>query len=123
MNRDRFRARTGQPEQADGSLDGGSANRLLAEGRTLAQFGDIEVLVLQTRRGIFAVENSCPHLGLQLSDAAVSGRNLICTAHHRRYNLDTGRPAGATACRTQRLRTFDATVVDGRLRLAPKRAM
>ena len=103
--------------------DGGSADTLLAKGRTLAHFGDIEVLVVRTRRGIFAVENRCPHMVRRLSDAVVSGRNVICAGHYRRYDLATGRPAGRSTSRAPRLRTFDVAVVAGRLRLAPKGAM
>jgi nitrite reductase/ring-hydroxylating ferredoxin subunit len=105
------------------ALDVGSADPLLAMGRMLARFGDIEVLVVRTRRGIFAVENRCPHTGRTLSDAVVSRRNVTCAGHQRRYDLETGHLAGRSTCRTPRLRTFEAAVVGGHLRLAPKRAM
>jgi nitrite reductase/ring-hydroxylating ferredoxin subunit len=103
-----------------GAVDVGPADRLLREGRTLANFGETEVLVVRTRRGIFGVENRCPHMGRRLSDAAISGRKVVCMGHHGRYDLDSGEPAGRFVSRVARLPTFDAAIVDGRLWLSPK---
>jgi nitrite reductase/ring-hydroxylating ferredoxin subunit len=123
------RHRCGQPanlndpsrrdEAPAGEVDAGSAQQLLAAGRMVAFLGDIEVLVLRTRRGFFAVENHCPHVGRVLSDGAVSGRKLICAGHGHGFDLASGMPAGPRTGR-RRLRTFDATVIDGRLWLSAK---
>ena len=100
--------------------DGGPASRLLKDGRTIARFGDTEVLVVRTRRGIFGVENRCPHLARTLADATVSGRTLTCPGHGRRYDLASGKPKGRTAAPTAPLRTFDVKVCMTRLWLSPK---
>jgi nitrite reductase/ring-hydroxylating ferredoxin subunit len=97
-------------------VDAGPAGRLLAEGRALAQVDGVDVLVVRTRRGIFAVENQCPHTGRHLADAVVSGAKLTCMGHQRRYDLATGR----AATRGTRIQVFDASIVGDRLWLAPR---
>ena len=110
----------GMPSIPVGALDGGSAYELCSEGRALAHFGETEVLVVRTRRGIFAVESRCPHMGRRLHDAALSRNKVICMGHGRHYDLASGRPAARTGSRAPRLRTFDVAVFDGRLWLAPR---
>jgi nitrite reductase/ring-hydroxylating ferredoxin subunit len=102
------------------AVDAGPADRLLAEGRTIAQVDGAEVLVVRTRRGIFAVENRCPHLGRPLFDAAVSGAQLTCMGHQRRYDLESGRPVLRTAWPGPGMRVFDALIGDNRLWLTPR---
>jgi apoptosis-inducing factor 3 len=101
-------------------VDGGSANKLVTEGRTLGRFGDIEVLIVRTRRGLFAVENRCPHMGRRLTDAPVSGRTLVCPGHHRRYDLAVGKQVGHASLSPTRFRTFDVDVASGRVWLRPR---
>jgi nitrite reductase/ring-hydroxylating ferredoxin subunit len=103
-------------------VDSGPADELLAKGRIVVKFGDTEVLVLRTRRKLYAIENRCPHLGRDLADAPVTGQTLTCPGHSRRYDLASGRPAGHASCRTARLRTFDVAVVHGRVWLAARRS-
>jgi 3-phenylpropionate/trans-cinnamate dioxygenase ferredoxin component len=103
------------------ALDGGPADALLSDGRTLAHFADLEVLVVRTRRGVFAFENRCPHMGRHLGDAPVSGRKVICKGHNHTFDLGSGKPKGGFGPGGRRLRTFDVTILDGRLWLAPKR--
>jgi 3-phenylpropionate/trans-cinnamate dioxygenase ferredoxin component len=92
----------------------------LKEGRVIVQVDGVEVLVVRTRRGIFAVENRCPHTGRHLTDAAVSGSRLTCMGHQRRYDLVSGRPVTRTALPGAGVRVFDASVAGGRLWLAPR---
>lgn len=110
-------------ESTAGAHNAGPADRLLTEGRAIVYFGESEVLVVRTRRGLFAVENRCPHMGRRLSDAFVSGRSVICAGHHRRYDLASGQPAGRIMSRAPRLRTFGVDLVDGTLWLSPTRSV
>ena len=117
-----FDGQSGGSEPAVGAVEGGSSRRLLTEGRTLAYVDQTEVLVVRTRRGIFAVENRCPHLGRVLADAQVSGRKLICRGHNRGYDLASGKPAGRLVPCERPLRTFDVALIDDRLWLSPRNA-
>lgn len=102
-------------------VDSGPADELLVKGRIVVKFGDTEVLVVRTRRRLYAIENRCPHLGRELADAPVTGHTLTCPDHSRRYDLASGKPVGRAFCRAARLRAFDVTVAHGRVWLAPKR--
>ena len=102
-------------------MDSGPADELLVKGRIVVKFRDQEVLVVRTRRKLYAVENRCPHLGRELADAPVAGRTLTCADHGRRYDLASGKPLGPALGRTARLPAFDVTVAQGRVWLAPKR--
>lgn len=101
-------------------VDAGPADRILEQGRVIAQAEGVEVLVVRTRRGIFAVENRCPHTGRPLTDAAVSGAKLTCMGHQRRYDLASGRPVTRTALPGTPIRVFDASIAGNRLWLAPR---
>jgi len=105
-------------------VDLGDAADILASGRAVVtvtpdQCPDVaeplEVLVVRTRRGLFAVESRCPHGLRPLGDANVRGRGVRCAGHGRRFDLRTGaQRSGRRGC----LRTFDVRVADGRLLLA-----
>jgi 3-phenylpropionate/trans-cinnamate dioxygenase ferredoxin component len=109
----------GQPA-GQHAVDAGPADRILEQGRVIARVEGVEVLVVRTRRGIFAVENRCPHTGRQLTDAAVSGSKLTCMGHQRRYDLASGRPVIRTALPGTPMRVFDASIAGNRLWLAPR---
>jgi nitrite reductase/ring-hydroxylating ferredoxin subunit len=102
-------------------VDSGPADELLVKGRIVVKFEDTEVLVVRTRRKLYAIENRCPHLDRELADAPVTGQTLTCPDHSRRYDLASGRPVGRGFCRSARLRAFDVAVVHGRVWLAAKR--
>ena len=76
---------------------------------------------MRTCRGVFAVENRCPHVEPRhLADPSVSGCKLTCAGHGQRFDLAAGRPEGRLAARTRNLRAFHVTIADGRLWLSPK---
>lgn len=110
----------GQDVSTDGAFDCGAADVVLANGRAVIHFDAIDVLVVRTRRGIFAVEDRCPHMGRRLSDASISRRTLTCREHGLRYDLPSGRPAGRAPVRRRALRTFDVVIEAGRLWLSPR---
>jgi nitrite reductase/ring-hydroxylating ferredoxin subunit len=101
-------------------VDSGPVGELFVKGRIVVRFGDTEVLVVRTRRKLYAIENRCPHLGRQLADAPVTGQTLTCPDHGRRYDLASGRSAGHAFSRAARLRAFDVAIAHGRVWLAPK---
>lgn len=113
---DEFRPRPGA--SLTGPHDVGSAEGLRAAGRLVARLGATSVLVVQTRRGLFAVENKCPHAHRRLTDAVVSGQRLICTGHGRKFDLVSGQPLDRGR-RTRCMRRFDVAVTAGRIWVTP----
>lgn len=59
-------------------FDLGPAQEVLVNGRAVVTVGaeDTSVLIVATRRGVFAMQNRCPHLGLPLNRAAMRGRHV-----------------------------------------------
>jgi nitrite reductase/ring-hydroxylating ferredoxin subunit len=100
------------------AIDIGDASEVLAGGRAVVQvpeLGDVAVLVVRTRRGLFAVENSCPHTGRSMSDAKARGRYLTCPGHQSRYRLEAGSVNGADRGSARTLKPYRVWISGGRL--------
>jgi 3-phenylpropionate/trans-cinnamate dioxygenase ferredoxin subunit len=80
---------------------------------------DTTVLLLRTWRGVYAVENRCPHRGAPLVGARINhfARTITCPSHGRRFDLRSGRCVSSSA--TMPVRIFTAWIADGRVLLSP----
>jgi len=54
-------------------------------------FGDLDVLVANTSRGIVAIDDRCPHMSAPLSIGALDGCLVDCPLHSGQFDLSTGR--------------------------------
>jgi 3-phenylpropionate/trans-cinnamate dioxygenase ferredoxin component len=108
------------PEIGEGTtvFDLGLAREVLADGRVTLTVGpkDAPVLIIKNRRGVFAMQNRCPHAGIPLDSAAVRRRHIKCVAHGRKYDMTSG------VCRngpgTRPLLTYRVWIHQGHLFLA-----
>ena len=98
-------------------FDLGLAREVLRGDRAIVNAGPdaVSVLIVATRRGVFAMQNRCPHLGLPLDAAAVRGRNLRCTFHGHEYEMTSGVCRGGPNPRSRSLRTYSAWIDQGHL--------
>jgi nitrite reductase/ring-hydroxylating ferredoxin subunit len=55
-------------------------------------FGELDVLVAHTERGIAAVDDRCPHMSAPLSIGTLDGCVVACPLHSGRFDLITGEP-------------------------------
>jgi nitrite reductase/ring-hydroxylating ferredoxin subunit len=82
------------PDVSEGTnvFDLGLAREVLVDGRAIVAAGpnDASVLIVATRRGVLAMQNSCPHLGLPLDRASFHRRYLTCAFHGREYDVKSG---------------------------------
>jgi toluene monooxygenase system ferredoxin subunit len=83
----------------------------VGEMRALSLEG-ARVLLLRTDEGVFAYEDRCPHLGIQLSRGTLAGCTLTCRAHHFEYDARTG--AGINP-RAGQLKTYPVRCERGQL--------
>jgi nitrite reductase/ring-hydroxylating ferredoxin subunit len=101
--------------------DLGVATEVLIDGRAIMTVGPdgTSVLIIQTRRGVFAMQNRCPHRGFGLDGArAVRGRYLRCIFHGQEYDMRSGSCRGGPNPRTRPLPTYHAWIDQDHLFLA-----
>ena len=55
-------------------------------------FGDLDVLLAHTARGICAVDDRCPHMSAPLSIGSLDGCVVACPLHSGRFDLESGEP-------------------------------
>jgi nitrite reductase/ring-hydroxylating ferredoxin subunit len=55
-------------------------------------FGELDVLLAHTDRGVAAVDDRCPHMSAPLSIGALEGCIVACPLHSGRFDLITGEP-------------------------------
>jgi toluene monooxygenase system ferredoxin subunit len=68
------------------------------------------VLVVRTDEGYAAFEDRCAHLGMRLSEGALSGCVLTCRAHHYQYDARSGQGINPKSVRLAR---FPVEVSEG----------
>jgi 3-phenylpropionate/trans-cinnamate dioxygenase ferredoxin subunit len=81
------------------AIDDPSFQAVLTEGDLPAgamrrvSVGDLDVLVAHTDRGVFAVDDRCPHMAAPLSIGELDGCIVACPLHEGRFDLASGDPA------------------------------
>ena len=55
--------------------------------------GDLDVLLANTERGVFATDDRCPHMSAPLSIGELDGCIVACPLHEGRFDLLSGDPA------------------------------
>jgi 3-phenylpropionate/trans-cinnamate dioxygenase ferredoxin subunit len=73
-----------------------------------ATIGDQDVAVAKDGDEIFAVEDTCSHASVALSEGEVEGCTVECWLHGSRFDLRTGKPTGLPA--TEPVATFPVEV-------------
>ena len=106
-------------KEPDPARDLGLAKDVLTGGRVVVQIGPDErsVLIVKTFRGVFAMDNRCPHLGAALHTSTSHGRHITCARHNYRYDMRTGICFNSTF-RNRQLITYRAWIDHGHLYLA-----
>jgi nitrite reductase/ring-hydroxylating ferredoxin subunit len=104
-------------EGAGDGLDVCSAEDLARRGRVVVSLPDLEVdvLIVKTALGVYAVENMCPHTGAALDGGFVHDATITCAAHGFRFDLGSGRCVGRRRRQAPPLTTLRAWIADGRV--------
>ena len=56
-------------------------------------FGELDVLLAHTDRGVVATDDRCPHMAAPLSIGELDGCIVACPLHEGRFDLASGDPA------------------------------
>jgi nitrite reductase/ring-hydroxylating ferredoxin subunit len=100
-------------------VDLGSAREVLAGGRAVVTAGvATSVLIIQTRRGVFAMQNQCPHRGMPLATASTRRGRIKCAFHGREYDMTSGACRAHTQPTGRPLRTYHVWIEHDHLFLA-----
>jgi nitrite reductase (NADH) small subunit len=85
----------------------------VGEGRAFAVAGE-QVAVFRLRDGTLrATQARCPHAGGPLADGQLDPGGVVCPLHLRAFSFADG-----TCADGERVRVFDARVVDGQIVIA-----
>lgn len=66
-------------------------DQLLEKTPTLAKAGDVPVLLVRYDGQIYALLDTCAHLGCSLAGGHLKDRSIVCPCHGSRFSLDDGR--------------------------------
>jgi 3-phenylpropionate/trans-cinnamate dioxygenase ferredoxin subunit len=55
-------------------------------------FGDLDLLLAHTSKGLVAIDDRCPHMSAPLSIGQLDGCLVACPLHSGQFNLATGNP-------------------------------
>lgn len=72
-----------------------------------------DIVIAHTKRGFFALENTCSHAEARLSEGRLRGFRLICPLHGAAFDVRDGRALRAPAYVP--LRRFPLRIVDDKL--------
>jgi nitrite reductase/ring-hydroxylating ferredoxin subunit len=106
-------------KEPDPARDLGLAKDVLTGGRAVVNLepDDRSVLIVKTFRGVFAIDDHCPHLGALLHTGTSDGRHITCARHNYQYDMCTGICFNRTF-RNRPLTTYRAWIDHGLLYLA-----
>ncbi|MFM6971166.1 MAG: non-heme iron oxygenase ferredoxin subunit [Rhodoluna sp.] len=63
-----------------------------------AKIGDLAIAVVKTKNGeIHAINDTCSHGEISLSEGFVDGETIECWAHGAKFSLTTGKPLSLPA--------------------------
>jgi nitrite reductase/ring-hydroxylating ferredoxin subunit/uncharacterized membrane protein len=83
-----------------------------------AEVGGVHVLLVRQNGQIFALGETCAHMGGPLADGHLEGNSIRCPWHGSRYQLDTGEVLEGPSVHPQPV--FETRVRDGRIEVRVK---
>lgn len=87
------------------------ASELPEKGMMRLVIDDMDLVVCNTKEGVFVVQNLCSHAMATLHDGRLRGCRLICPLHGASFDVRDGSVKGAPAFAP--IRSFPARIVDG----------
>ena len=83
--------------------------------RTYFKSGNRGLAIFNIDGTIYAIDETCAHMGSSMMSGRLQGTTLTCPAHGFRYNVTTGCLAGTT---TPGVASHPVTIVDGKVMVA-----
>jgi len=96
--------------------DIGPADDFTADERRCVTADGVHAIVFHVQGELYAIENRCPHAGLQLADGERNGLTLTCPYHGYTYNIKNGKNVDDPFY-AERVRTFPVRIEAGRTQI------
>jgi nitrite reductase/ring-hydroxylating ferredoxin subunit len=80
------------------------------------QVGDREIVLCNTKEGVFALDNVCTHAFARMSEGRLRGTRLICPMHGASFDVRGGAVLGGPA--SMPLPAHTVRIVDGAVEVA-----
>lgn len=106
----------GKPEEFTAVLD--DAN-LPPDKPTRALAGGVIIVLVRRRDSIFALRDTCSHLGGPLSEGRLEGNGIVCPWHGSKFCLEDGKVLNGPAVFPERC--FDVRVRDGKIEVRARK--
>ena len=96
-------------------LDTIAAAHITAQEHHVCVLKDKAIAIFCIDGDFYAIEDSCPHQALPISEGAVDGHEIECPFHGARFCLKSGEVTAPPAC--SNLTTFQTRVQEGLLQV------
>lgn len=102
---------------SDGFLDAASLSDIPENSSIGVSLGGEDILLCNTREGVFAVKNQCTHQLQALEGGKIRGCFIFCPLHGQRFSLKDGSPIGQLTDKP--LRTYALRIEGDRIMVDP----
>ncbi len=92
-------------------VDAGAVPEVAPDTPTSLMADERELVLVKSAGGLKVYEGRCPHQGALLAEGEIEAGQLICRNHRWKFDCETGKREGGTAC----LRHYEHRVTNGRL--------
>lgn len=88
-----------------------AADALPENGSCPVTIDGVDLLIVRSAAGVFAIENMCSHAYQRLEGGKVRGPHIFCPVHGVRFDMRNGCPSGNLTDRS--IKVWHAEVNDG----------
>ncbi|ROO84177.1 3-phenylpropionate/trans-cinnamate dioxygenase ferredoxin subunit [Actinocorallia herbida] len=96
-----------------GYVDIGAVAEIAEDTPVVVEIDDVPVVVVKTGGEVFAINDTCSHAEVSLSEGEVYNGTLECWLHGSCFDLRTGKPTNPPA--TRAVPTYRVKIEDGKV--------
>ena len=86
----------------------------LADNRMeIVELSDRKIVLIKSFGKVYALDNTCPHLGGSLGRGTLRDNSVICPLHHWTFDLMTGKCVSGVP--DERVATYETKVENGKI--------
>ncbi len=86
---------------------------LIENNPLVVEFQGRKIAIARSGGALFAVDNTCPHLGGSLGKGTIKNNCIVCPLHHWSFELSTGRCVDGVA--DEKIAVHEARIENGKI--------